>query len=166
MRQRSLGQTGRSMEFELSITIKRSPAEMFVFLRGKDQYPQEEGSPVLILEKTTPGPAREETHYREVVQMLSFYQGEVLSVIARFEPPESLEEDFWGAGMGGHLAYQFVPEGDGTRLSQRETLHCRGVLKVVEPPIKLFLDWKLNSRLKDIRAVLEGGYPVNLEDQR
>ena len=44
------------MYFELSITINRSPSDVFAFLRDKDKYPQEDGSPVLILEKITPGP--------------------------------------------------------------------------------------------------------------
>jgi hypothetical protein len=64
--------------FELSIPINRSPADVFVFLRDKDKYPQEEGSPVLVLEKTTPGPTGVGTCYREVVQMLPFYRGEIL----------------------------------------------------------------------------------------
>jgi len=89
------------MDFEFSISIMRSPAKVFALLRDKDKYPQEKGSPVIIQDKTTSGPVREGTHYREVVQMLLFYQGEILSVITRFEPPEFLEEDFWGVGMQG-----------------------------------------------------------------
>jgi hypothetical protein len=45
------------MCFDLSITIHQSPQDVFLFLRDKDKYPQEPGSPVLILEQTTPGPA-------------------------------------------------------------------------------------------------------------
>jgi uncharacterized protein YndB with AHSA1/START domain len=41
--------------FELSIYIERPPADVFRFLRDKDKHPQEEGSPVLLLDKTTPG---------------------------------------------------------------------------------------------------------------
>ena len=153
------------MHFELSITIQRTPAEVFAFLRDKDQHPQDEGSPVLILEKTSPGPVGVGTRYREVVQMLPFYQGEILSVITHFEPPECLEEDFSGAGMQGHLAYQFLPEGDGTRLIQRETLECQGLLKVFEPLIKRFLGRKLKSRLEDIKAFLESRHSIYLENQ-
>jgi hypothetical protein len=47
--------------------------------------------------------------------MLPFYRGEMLSEITRFEPNEYLEEDFRGAGMYGHLAYQFLPEKEGTK---------------------------------------------------
>jgi hypothetical protein len=144
--------------FELKISIDRPPADVFAFLRDKDKYPQEGDSPVLLLEQTTSGLAGVGTCYREVVQMLPFYQGEILSTITRFEPNLYLEEDFRGAGMYGHLAYQFIPEGEGTLLIQRETLHCQGLLKFCEPVIKLLLNRRLRERLEDIKAVLEGGY--------
>jgi hypothetical protein len=144
--------------FELKILIDRPPADVFVFLRDKDKYPQEEDSPVLLLEQTTSGLAGVGTCYREVVQMLPFYQGEIFSTITRFEPNLYLEEDFRGAWMYGHLAYQFIPEQDGTKLVQRETLHYQGLLRFCEPVIKLLLHRRLRERLEDIKAVLEGGY--------
>jgi len=146
---------------ELSIWIDRPQADVFAFLRDKDKYPQEPGSPVLILEQTTPGVPCVGTCYREVVQMFPFFRGEILSEITRFEPYEYLEEDFRGAGMHGHLAYQFLPEQGGTRLIQRETLHYRGVLRLCEPLIRLMLDKRLQERLEDIKAVLESGYAVD-----
>jgi len=149
------------MYFELSITIDRSPSDVFAFLRDKDKYPQEDGSPVLILDKITPGPPGVGARYREVVQMLPFVQGEILSEITRFEPGEFLEEDFQGAGMEGHLAYQFLAEGSGTKLIQRETLFCRGLLKVLEPMIRLALSRRLRERLEDIKTILESGWVVN-----
>ena len=149
------------MYFELSITINRSPSDVFAFLRDKDKYPQEDGSPVLILEKITPGPPGVGARYREVVQMLPFIRGEIMSEISRFEPGEFLEEYFHGAGMDGHLAYQFLPEGDGTKLIQRETISWRGFLKVLEPMIRLALSRRLSERLEDIKKDLESGWVVN-----
>ncbi len=143
------------MYFEISISINRLPAEVFTFLRDKDRHPQEDGSPVLVLEKTTPGPPGVGTCYREVVQMLPFYRGEIRSEITRFEPNAHLEEDFSGAGMVGHLAYQFLPEWNGTKLIQRETLHYRGLLRLCEPVIRVMLDRRLRERLQDIKTYLE-----------
>jgi hypothetical protein len=134
------------MYFELSITINRSPSDVFAFLRDKDTYPQEEGSPVLILEKITPGPPGVGARYREVVQMLPFVRGEILSEITRFEPGKFLAEDFHGAGMDGHLADQFLAEGGGTKLIQRETIRWRGLLKILEPLIRLVLSRQLKER--------------------
>lgn len=145
----------RHMDFELSIIIQRTPDDVFAFLRDKDTFQQPEGSPVLALEQTTPGPAGVGTRYREVVQMLPFVRGEILSVITRFEPGEALEEDFAGAGFTGHLAYQFVPEGDGTRLIQRETMYAQGWRKIFEPVIQRTFLRRLKERLEAIKAVLE-----------
>jgi len=114
--QKDREQGNHSVYFELSVVIRRSPGDVFAFLRDKDQIRQKENSPVLLIEKTTAGPTGVGTRYREVVQMLPFLRGEILSEITRCEPGRFLEEDFQGAGMQGHLAYQFLPEGEGTRL--------------------------------------------------
>ena len=150
------------MYFELSITIRRPPRDVFAFLRDKDKYPQKPGSPVLVLEQTTPGPAGAGTRYHEVVQMLPFVRGEILSKVTCFVPGESLEEDFEGAGMIGHLAYQFLPEGDGTRLIHRETVSARGFLKVFEPVMGRMLSRQLSKRLETIKDILESGWAVQV----
>jgi hypothetical protein len=148
------------MDFELSIAINRAPSDVFALLRDKARFPQEPGSPVLVLEQTTPGPPGVGTCYREVVQMLPFYQGEILSWITHFEPGQILEEDFAGAGMEGHLAYQFLPHEDGTRLVQRETLRYRGLLRLLEPLIRTLLVRRCQKRLEGIKEILEAGWTV------
>jgi hypothetical protein len=145
------------MHFDLSIMIRRPPGDVLAFLRDKDKHPQKPGSPVLVLEQTTPGPPGVGTRYREVVQMLPFVRGEILSVITRFDPGERLEEDFYGAGMKGHLAYRFVPEAGGTRLFQEETVEPRGLLKVLAPVMERALARQLRRRLEAIKEFLESG---------
>ncbi len=151
------------MYFELAVFIKRSQADVFAFFRDKDLYPQDSDSPVLVLEKTSTGPVSVGTRYREVVQMLPFAKGEILSEITRFEPWEYLAEKFWGAGMLGQLEYQFIPEVNGTRLIQRETVKVRWFLKPFEFYIKRELNWRLAERLEGIKLVLESGWEVQLE---
>ena len=146
---------GLMIYFELSININRPPHDVFVFLRDKDKHIQGKNSPVLILEKTTEGPAGVGTRYREVVQMLPFYKGEILSQITRFEPPEFLEEDFAGAGMSGHLSYRFVADGEGTTLIQRQSLYFACPLKPFQPLIKAALSPRLTKRLAAIKVYLE-----------
>ncbi|HEY5671876.1 MAG TPA: SRPBCC family protein [Anaerolineales bacterium] len=148
------------MYFELSITIDRDPREVFAFLRDKDKFPQKPGSPVLVLEQTSPGPPGVGTRYREVVQMLPFYRGELLSVITCFEPGERLEEDFVGAGLRGHLAYRFIGEQGQTILIQQETVEPTGILRVLEPIIKRALLRQLWKRLQGIKQILEAGWVV------
>jgi uncharacterized protein YndB with AHSA1/START domain len=149
------------MYFDLSINIKRPPLDVFAFLRDKDKYPQKTGSPVLVLEKTTPGPAGVGTRYREVIQMMPFVRMEILSEVTRFERGERLEEIFDEAGMKGYLAYRFVPEDGGTKLIQQEILNMKGFLKAVTPFVKLTLSRQLRKRLEAIKAVMEGGWVVN-----
>ena len=143
------------MNFEISIAIDRAPADVFAFLRDIDQHPRKPGSPVLALDKITPGPVAIGTRYREVVQMMPLVRGEIRSQITRFEPPEYLAMDFAGAGMSGHLAYQILSEGAGSRLIQRETLAAHGLLKPLAPIISRMLAPRLQARLEAIKTLLE-----------
>jgi hypothetical protein len=151
-----------TLTFELAIDIARPKEEVFAFLRDKDQFPQPGGSPVLLLDKVTPGPAGLGTRYREVVQMLPWVRGEILSEITGFEPGQRLAEHFWGAGMRGHLAYTFSDRDGGTRLVQRETVQLAWFLKLFEPLFKRMLASRLEQRLATIKEILEGGWSVNL----
>jgi hypothetical protein len=146
------------MDFELVIQISRPPDTVFAFLRDKDKFPQAEDSPVLLLEKTTPGPHAVGTRYREVVQMLPFFKGEILSEITHYEPGERLGEAWQGAGMKGHLTYLFIPENDGTKLIQQETVRPQGLLRLVAPLIKWTLGRRLQERLHDVKRILEAGW--------
>jgi hypothetical protein len=148
------------MVFELSIDIQRSPKDVFGFLRDKDHYPQQPGSPVLLLEKTTAGPVGVGTQYREIVQVLPFMRGQIRSEITHFEPGVRLEETFAGAGMTGHLAYWFHPQNGGTRLVQHETIRPQGFMRLLEPVIKRMLARQLWRRLEAIKAVLESGWAI------
>lgn len=149
------------MYFELSVRIRREPDDVFAFLRDKDLFPQEPGSPVLVLVRTTPGPVGVGTRYREVVQMLPFFRGEIHSVVTRFEPPRFLEEDFSGAGMSGHLAYEFVSDGGATILIQRQTVDAHGLLRPLSGIVEHALAGRLRKRLVSIDAILESGWKVD-----
>jgi hypothetical protein len=153
------------MEFERSIYIQRSPQDVFAFFRNKDQAPQAADSPVLVLEKTSPGPVGVGTRYREVVQMFPLVKGEILSEVQRYEPPFFLEETFSGAGTQGYLAYAFTAEGQGTRLVQTETLHFKGIMSVFAPALERMLLKRIEARLAGIKVYLESGGQVgSLQD--
>ncbi len=143
------------MRFELSVTIARPPAAVFSFLRDKHLHAREPGSPVVVLEKTTPGEVGIGTRYREVVRMLPGIRGEIRSTVTRCEPGRALEEDFAGAGMRGHLAYEFLAEGGGTRLVQRQSLELAGWLRPAQPLIRWAFARRLRDRLDGIAAELE-----------
>jgi len=143
------------MKFERSISIRCKPEEVFVFLRDKDQFQQEPGSPVLVLKKTTPGPVEVGTQYREVVQMFPLIKGEILSSVQCCDPPRHLEESFRGAGMEGYLAYEFIPIEEGTLLIQRETIQFHGLFGLLTPLMERMLLKAVEARLEGIKSFLE-----------
>ena len=143
------------MRFELSVTIARPPGAVFAFLRDKHLHVREPGSPVLVLEKTTPGEVGIGSRFREVVRMLPGIRGEIRSTVTRCEPDRALEEDFAGAGMRGHLAYEFVVEGRGTHLVQRQTLAVAWWLWPLQPLVRWAFGRRLHGRLDGIAAELE-----------
>ena len=143
------------MKFERSISIRCKPEEAFVFLRDKDQFQQEPGSPVLVLEKTTPGPVGLGTCYREVVQMFPLIKGEILSTVQRYEPSRFLEESFRGTGMDGYLAYEFNPVEEGTHLIQLETIQFHGLFGLLSPLMGRMLLKAVEARLEGIKVILE-----------
>jgi hypothetical protein len=146
------------MDFDLNVNIERSPYIVFAFLRDKDTYPQEDNSPVLLLERTTTDPLGVGTRYREIVQMLPIYKGEILSEITHYEPGRRLDEDWQGPCMDGSLTYLFLPENGGTKLIQREIVNLCGLLWLFSPIVKLTLGMALRKRLNDIKRILESGW--------
>lgn len=143
------------MIFEYEILIRCEPASAFAFLRDKHAFPQSEGSPVLSLEKLTPGPVGVGTHFREVVQMLPCFRGEILSEVTRCDQSAHLEESFQGPYMRGYVAYTVRAEDGQTRLVQFERLQLLGWLQVFSWAVALMLKSRLQSRLRDIKMVLE-----------
>jgi len=87
--------------------IAQPPGKVFAFPRDKHLHAQEPGSPVLLLEKTTPGDVGVGTRFREVVRMLPGVRGEIRSTVSRCE----------SAGVGAAhgrsavAATTFVPPG-------------------------------------------------------
>lgn len=120
------------MLVKLNITINKPPSEPFNFLCSKDKLRQLSSSPVLLIEKATPGPLGVGTCYREVVRMMPFVKKDILSEVTRFEPFSVLEERWRGAGMEGTLTYFFNPVPEGTELVQHVTVNALGILKPFE----------------------------------
>ena len=61
------------ISFRSSIIIRTRPEAVFHLLANLHRHHQAEGSPVLALGMTTPGPPGLGSTYREVVRMLPFY---------------------------------------------------------------------------------------------
>jgi len=138
-----------------SIYIQRSPDEVFDFLANIQDVQQEKGSPVLTLDLITPGPTQIGSRYREVVQMLPFFRGEIFSEITAFESPRILEMSWIGPGMKGTDKYELSSTMDGTTLKHTKYTICLGVIRLMEPLIRGALIPRLEDRLVSIKLELE-----------
>lgn len=148
-----------------SILIQVSPEVVFDMLANVHRVRQAEDSPVRTLDLTTPGPPGVGSRYYEVVRMLPFYDGEIISEITAFEPPRLLEEIFTGPGMTGRLKYQMQSMGEATLLTQQQCFSYRGLLRLCEPIIRIPLFRRLRWRLGLIKQGLEKGLELEEEIQ-
>jgi hypothetical protein len=143
------------MNFEFRAVIACPLADVFGFFRDLDQHAGQEGSVVPVYDKVTPGPTGVGTRYREVVCLLPGITAEMWSEITDFQPECRLAYRFSGMGMDGLLDYLFGATGEGTRVVQRQSLHPRGLLNLLNPLIKLAFSYAAGHRLQGIKALLE-----------
>lgn len=143
------------MEFEACVDIACSSQAAFAFLRDKHDIVQAKRSPVLAIEKATAGPVGVGSRFHEVVRLLPGVHGAIVSEVTCCEPCRRLEEDYVGAGMRGHLAYELVQRPFGCRLLQRQTLEPQGPLKLLSPVIAPAFGRRLQDRLLAVKGELE-----------
>ncbi len=146
---------GRPLEFDMAVEIRRRPEVVYAFLVTKEQHPQPPGSPVLRLDRLSPGSARVGTRWIEVVRVGPGMSMAVRSQADQVEPGVALGERFTSAWFTGRLVYTFEPVPSGTRLRQHETLRPRGPLALLAGRIDAALRPRLLGRLADIRDLLE-----------
>lgn len=138
-----------------SIDIRRSPDVVFEFLANIQAVQQADDSPVLSLDLITDGPPRLGSRYREVVQMMPFVKGEIISEIVAFDFPRELEMTWDGPGMTGTDRYQLVANQSGTTLKHTKYTAFLGILRVMEPVLRIPLIPRLERRLIVIKRILE-----------
>lgn len=145
------------MEFELSIVINRPREEVFAFFRDIDQHAGQKGTIVPVYDKITPGPVGVGTRYREVVQVMPFVTGEILTELVEYDPGERLAYQFVALGMPGELAYWFTAAEEGMRLVQRQSLRPGGWMGLFSPMIGAMFSRMIARRLAGVKAFLERG---------
>jgi len=145
------------MLYEFRIQLNRPPDEVFQFLCNKDKYKQEDGSPVLSLEKTTTGAVEVGTRYREVVQMDPLIKSQILSEIIKYDPYSVLQERWIGGGMKGILTYYFNQGSQGTELVQHVSIETNVLLRPLNAIISKMYSRAAQYRLEAIKMLLETG---------
>jgi hypothetical protein len=145
------------MEFELTAVINRPLEEVFAFFRDVDQHAGQKGTIVPVYDKITPGPVGVGTRYREVVQVMPFVTGEILTEVVGYEPSRRLAYRYVALGMAGELTYWFEAVEEGTRMVQRQSLWPSGLLRLFSPLIGAMFSRMIERRLVGIKGYLESG---------
>ncbi len=148
------------MKFEISAVILRPTEQVFGFFKDVDRHAGQKGTLVPAYEKITPGPVGVGTRYREVVQLLPFMTGEILTEVVALEPDRRLAYRYVALGMAGELTYSFEAVEGGTRIVQQQSLLPGGVLRLFGPVIGALFSWMIKRRLAGIKGLLESGARV------
>lgn len=143
------------MEFELSIVIDMPLEKVFAFFRDIDQYAGQKGTIVPVYDKLTSGLVGVGTRYREVVQVMPFVTGEILTEVVGYEPGQRLAYRFVAMGMAGELTYEFEAIEEGTRVVQRQSLCPSGWMRLFSPIIGAMFSRMIARRLAGIKVFLE-----------
>ena len=143
------------MDFEFTAVIESPIDRVFAFLKDIDHHAGKEGTVVPVYDKITPGPVKVGTRYREVIRLLPFISGEMISEVTAFEPGCRLGYVFSGMGMDGDLVYSFRETSVGTEVVQKQRLYPRGMLKLLSPIIGRMFENAASSRLLIIKDLIE-----------
>jgi hypothetical protein len=139
-----------------AIHIHKPLEVVFDFLANIQDLHQPDDSPVLALDLITEDPPRLGSKYREVVRMMPFVKAEIISEITAFDLPRVIELTWSGSGMSGTDTYELDTNQGGTILKHTKCISFFGILRVMEPIMRMPLIPRLEQRLVDIKHILEG----------
>ena len=149
--------TDHRWRFDLSIAIRRQPADVFAFLADiQDAEPIPRRAAVKMVKKPS-GPTAVGTRWHERVRMAPALWLHIESVVTEIAQPSRLGMDFHSHWFAGHLTYEIQAEAGGSVLCQHETLQPRGPVRWLERFIEPYLRRQLVRRLRDIQLLLERG---------
>jgi uncharacterized protein YndB with AHSA1/START domain len=121
---------GRVMRFANSVTIRRSPRDVFDFLAAFENVPKWNYA-IVETRKTTDGPVRVGTTYRQLRSLPA--RSEETFQVTEFDPDRRLAIRGDLGPFEATLAYDLEPVEEGTRLTNTADLEAHGVLKVAAP---------------------------------
>ena len=147
--------TDHRWRFDLSIAIRRQPAEVFAFLADiQDAEPIPRRAAVKMIKEPS-GPTTIGTHWHERVRMAPGLWLHIESVVTEIAQPSRLGMDFHSNWFAGHLTYEIRADAGGSVLGQHETLQPHGPVLWLEKFIEPYLRRQLLRRLQDMRELLE-----------
>ena len=139
--------------FSHSITIPKSPGDVFPWLLEEDKVPQWT-TRLQNYEVLGSGTIARGTRIRQVLTV----SGQALDIeieITRFEPPGFAESRFSTNGMDVETTYALRANGDGTELTQTLDGKANGFkARLLVPVVQPKLEGKLTEDLERLRELL------------
>jgi uncharacterized protein YndB with AHSA1/START domain len=142
------------VRFQNTITIERSPAEVFAFLADFERIPTWNYA-IVETRKITGGPVGVGTRYRQVRQVPR--HGEESFQVTEFEPEARLSLEGTFGQLPGRLTYLMEPVTGGTRLINVVELRPSGVIRLVGGLATRRVRSAVLANLRKLKELLEGG---------
>ena len=141
------------MEFLNTITIERSPHDVFVFVSDLENVPKWNYA-IVETRKISDGPVRVGATYRQVRSLPSRSE-ETLQVI-ELEPDRRFAVQGGLGPFEGRLTYEFEKIGGSTRLTNKADLQARGIKRLAAPIVSGRIREAVAANLETLKQLLEG----------
>jgi len=140
------------LHFSNSVTVQRSPHEVFEYLANFENVPQWNYA-IVETRKTSEGPVRVGTTYRQARSLPSPSQ-EAFEV-TEFEPDRRLAIRGDLGPFEGTLTYDLESVPDGTKITNSADLQAHGLLKVAAPLASGRVGDAVAANLQKLKEILE-----------
>jgi carbon monoxide dehydrogenase subunit G len=141
------------MEFSNTITIERSPHDVFVFVSNMENVPKWNYA-IVETRMISDGPVLVGTTYRQIRSLPSRSE-ETLQVI-ELDPDRRFAVHGGLGPFEGTLTYEFEEIGGSTQLTNRVDLEARGIMKLAAPIVSGRVREAVAANLETLKHLLEG----------
>ena len=141
------------MEFSNTITIERSPHDVFVFVSDLENVPKWNHA-IVETRKISDGPVRVGTTYRQVRSLPS--RSEETLQVTQLEPDRRFAVHGGLGPFEGALTYEFEEISWITRLTNKADLQARGIKKLAAPIVAGRVREAVAANLQTLKRLLEG----------
>jgi uncharacterized protein YndB with AHSA1/START domain len=142
------------VRFSNSLTIGRSPEDVFNFLAAFENVPQWNYA-IVETHKTSEGPVGMGTTYRQIRSLPS--RGEETFRVIEFDPDRRLAIHGDLGSFEGTLTYELEPLRGGTRLTNSAELEAHGLMKLAAPIAAGKVREAVAANLERLKEILEQG---------
>jgi carbon monoxide dehydrogenase subunit G len=141
------------MEFSNTITIERSPHDVFVFLSNLENVPKWNYA-IVETRKTSDGPVRVGTTYRQVRSRPS--RSEETLQVTELDPDRRFAVHGGLGPFEATLSYELEDVGGSTRLTNEADLEARGIKRLASRIVSGRVREAVGANLGTLKQLLEG----------